>query len=230
MNVPKVLECALICVVAASPARAQQPVPGNARVRNPALRQELLDMRREDQAVRVATLQSLKRQGINVGDSSQFKDEKIKQIVEAENKKTRHVDEKNIRRLKQIIVEHGWPGNSLVGSSGADAAWIIIQHADEDMALQRKCLQLMEAAPAGEVEPKNVAYLTDRVLVNEGKPQRYGAQLGENFTPRPIEDPANVDERRAKVDLPPLAEYIKFARESYEKLASGETSSDEAGR
>jgi hypothetical protein len=209
----------VICTAIVSLARGQQPVSDNAPVRNPALRQELLDMRRADQASRIATLQSLKKQGIKFGDSSQLNDPKIKQIIESEAKKSRQLDEQHVRRLKQIIDEHGWPGNSLVGRDGADAAWLIVQHADFDLPFQKRCLELLEAAPAKEGEPKNIAYLTDRVLVNENKPQRYGTQLGDNFTPRPMEDPENVDQRRAKIGLPSLAEYIQFAKQGYEKLA-----------
>jgi hypothetical protein len=75
----------------------------------------------------------------------------------------------------------------------------------------------MEDAPAGEVSRQDLAYLTDRVLVNDGKKQRYGTQMGMNFEPQPIEDAGNVDQRRAEVGLPPLAEYVKLAREQYSK-------------
>jgi hypothetical protein len=52
--------------------------------------------------------------------------------------------------------------------------------------------------------------------------------MGENFEPRPIEDPANVDIRRAEVGLPTLAEYVRTSKEAYEKMASGETNSKES--
>ena len=62
--------------------------------------------------------------------------------------------------------------------------------------------------------------------MNEGKPQRYGTQMGENFEPRPIEDPTNVEKRRAAVGLPPLAEYVQTAKDAYEKMASGQSGSN----
>lgn len=47
------------------------------------------------------------------------------------------------------------------------------------------------------------------------QPQRYGTQgrcnAEHRFEPREMEDPANVDERRKAMDLPPLREYIEFA-------------------
>ncbi len=68
----------------------------------------------------------------------------------------------------------------------------------------------MQSFGTHEVSPGDVAYLTDRVLVNEGKPQVYGTQFHEvngHPEPRPIEDPDSVDVRRAGVGLGTLAEY-----------------------
>ncbi len=31
-------------------------------------------------------------------------------------------------RLQEIVAEHGWPGRSLAGEDGADAAWLVLQH------------------------------------------------------------------------------------------------------
>ena len=83
---------------------------------------------------------------------------------------------------------------------------------------QKKCLTLMEAAPKGDVGGADVAYLTDRVLAGEKKPQRYGTQLGPGFKPLSIEDEKNVDKRCAAVGLGPLAEYLKETTEAYEKI------------
>ena len=69
---------------------------------------------------------------------------------------------------------------------------------------------MQAAASRGEAPAVSVAYLTDRVLVNEGKPQRYGTQMtmqGDQIVPKPIEDAEHVDARRASVGLPPMAEY-----------------------
>ena len=52
-------------------------------------------------------------------------------------------------------------------------------------------------------------------------------QMDGEFQPRPLEDPENVDTRRAKVGLPPLAEYIKLAREAYKKLSKSPPETEE---
>jgi hypothetical protein len=121
------------------------------------------------------------------------------------------VDEDNTAWLKAIVQRRGWPGRALVGEAAASAAWLLVQHADHDAAFQRECLGLMEkAVERGEASVKDWAYLTDRVLRAEGRPQRYGTQFTdgpEGFEPQPLEHPERVDERRASVGLGPLAEY-----------------------
>jgi hypothetical protein len=52
----------------------------------------------------------------------------------------------------------------------------------------------------------------------EGKKQIYGTQFTSQdgqWQPRPLEDAANVDVRRAEVGLPPLAEYARQLKEVY---------------
>jgi len=128
------------------------------------------------------------------------------------------IDRENTTELRAIIQQFGWPGRSFVGQRGAHAAWMIIQHADEDPAFQKECLKRMETAPDGEVSSEDVAFLTDRLLVADGKKQRYGTQftqVGHQFVPLPIADEANVDARRKEAGLPPLAEYAKQVTELY---------------
>ena len=46
------------------------------------------------------------------------------------------VDRDISRWLAGVLNEHGWPGWQLVGKDGASAAWLLAQHADEDLTLQ----------------------------------------------------------------------------------------------
>jgi hypothetical protein len=162
------------------------------QAQNPQLRDELLRMMEEDQAARRAA------------GAARFKDT-------AANERMKAIDIKNTARMKEIVAREGWPTKTLVGERGAQAAWLLVQHADLDVAFQRQCLPLLEkSVAAGEGDPKALAYLTDRVLVAEGKPQRYGTQFHTvegKLVPRPIEDEANVDARRAAVGLGTMAEY-----------------------
>ncbi len=126
------------------------------------------------------------------------------------------VHRRNAARLLEIVEDVGWPGSSLVGAEGAEAAWLIVQHAIGDPPLQRRCLPLLEAAAeTGEAPRWQAAYLDDRIRVLEGRKQRFGTQMdaapdGEPV-PFPIEDPEGVDQRRAAIGLEPLAERVAKA-------------------
>lgn len=120
------------------------------------------------------------------------------------------VDADNVAWLREVVAEVGWPGQSMVGEDGAHAAWLLAQHADQDPAFQRRCLELLtHAVASGEAATADLAYLTDRVLLAEGKAQEYGTQFvgrESGWTPRRLRDPENVDERRAAMSLGTLAE------------------------
>lgn len=120
----------------------------------------------------------------------------------------------NTEWLRGVIHRQGWPGQSSVGEEGAEAAWLLAQHADHDPAFQRECLNLLEVAVAdGEASKRNLAYLTDRVLVTERGKQIYGTQLTwgtDGLEPPPIEDPESVDQRRSEMGLAPLARYRRL--------------------
>lgn len=136
------------------------------------------------------------------------------------------VHRRNAEALDAIIQQHGWPGKSLVGEDGAEAAWLVLQHAIADPALQRKCLPLLrESAASGEVKAAHVAYLEDRICAFEGRPQRYGTQFDWDehgqLSPWTLQDPERVDTYRASVGLGPLALRMEQARKAAE--AEGET-------
>jgi hypothetical protein len=89
------------------------------------------------------------------------------------------------------------------------AFWLLVQHADSDVALQEQVLKAFEAVDSG-IASEDIAMLTDRVRVAQGRPQLYGSQFKMSAgaaEPFPIEDEAHVDERRMAVGLPPMADY-----------------------
>jgi hypothetical protein len=183
------------------PAAAQQPARPPAQeeapVPLPQLRDELLAMREEDQKARMEWIK-------NRTDTA------LQQKVKA-------IDERNTKRVIEIIEKHGWPGKSLVGMDASAAAWIVIQHATPEVIDQYLPL-LKEAAAKGEVSKAVVALTIDRQLVYHGRPQIYGSQFKtENgqWVPETLEDPANVDKRRAEVGLGPLEQYAQDLREMY---------------
>jgi hypothetical protein len=125
----------------------------------------------------------------------------------------RRVTVRNADRLAEILDIHGWPTNGMVGAEAARRAWLIAQHADRQLDLQRRALALMAAAvEAGEADPAQLGMLHDRLLVNEGRPQIYGTQIAGVVNgapvPWPCVDPERMDERRATVGLDPFAVHV----------------------
>lgn len=125
------------------------------------------------------------------------------------------VDEGNVKRLKEIVADQGWPGWGLVGDKGAEAAWLIAQHSP-DRQFMAECLEHLRAAvEAADASPTNLAYLEDRVRMLRGELQLYGTQFiekDETYEPWPIEDPDGLDERRAAICLGSFADYERRIR------------------
>ncbi|MEU3191743.1 DUF6624 domain-containing protein [Streptomyces sp. NPDC006992] len=120
-------------------------------------------------------------------------------------------------RLGEIMEEYGWPTAELVGEDAARAAWLIAQHADRQLDIQRRALKLLQAAvSAGSACPRELAFLRDRMLVNEGGKQICGTQIAGVWdgapVPWPCAEPERVDELRAEVGIEPFDEYVaKFS-------------------
>ncbi|WP_152982716.1 DUF6624 domain-containing protein [Stenotrophomonas humi] len=162
----------------------------------PQLREQLLEMMRIDQQARE-------------GDWSPPMIEKMLAV-----------DAANLPKIKKIVANHGsLPGARQVGADGVSAAWLLVQHADRDPAFQQQVLdRIMPLVESGEVSSREIALLTDRVLVNAGAPQRYGSQLAAingKWEPKPMEAPEQVDQRRARLGQMPLADYLCVAAQMF---------------
>lgn len=121
-------------------------------------------------------------------------------------------DIKNLAKIKVILKKYGWVGPDKIGAQANQTIFLVIQHAD--LKTQQQYLPMMrEAVKDKRANAGSLALLEDRVALGEGRNQIYGSQLtgDENgqFSLSPIEDPDNVDVRRASVGLPPLSEYLQ---------------------
>ncbi len=192
-------------------AATDQPAKQTEKVSEPALRDELLRRVEEDQKARMELLAWIKEEGL--AHDKLGEDADHPRIVAL-----RRIDGENTERLTKVIQQYGWPGKSLVGTDGAHAAWLLLQHADLNPALQKKGLALMKNAPAGEVSLQDIAYLTDRVSMKECGKQVYGTQVQQidgKWQPQPLLDPEAVDRLRSEAGLQPLDEYLKFVEKMY---------------
>ncbi|MEO7456575.1 MAG: PDZ domain-containing protein [Gemmatimonadaceae bacterium] len=142
------------------------------------------------------------------------------------------LDAANVDSLKAIFDAEGWPTAKRVGTPAALQAFLVVQHSP--LPFQERMLPVLErAAASGDARPSDVAMLTDRVLMLQGKPQRYGSQLKvENGKPKlwPVEDEANVDARRAAVGLGSLASYLRMFDSAPAAAIAGGDSTVTAGR
>lgn len=129
--------------------------------------------------------------------------------VKALSKKMSTVDSLNIIVIKEIINKYGWLNKEVVGEQANAALFLVIQHATKND--RKYFLPLMRAAVKNNsASAKDLAFLEDRVADEEGRKQIYGTQMGfdektNKYFVLPIEKPDKVDERRAKVGLPPLS-------------------------
>jgi hypothetical protein len=121
-------------------------------------------------------------------------------------------DSINLIKVKFILNKYGWLGSDIVGEQGNTTLFLVIQHAD--LVTQENYLPMMRiAVKNGKAKGSSLALLEDRVALREGKKQIYGSQIVRDEATQksyvsPLEDPENVDKRRAEVGLEPLAEYV----------------------
>jgi hypothetical protein len=162
-----------------------------AKLPEPALAAELIEMGRQDQALR-----------------ADFDAHKLDPVF---IKRMNEEDRARERRLGAIIDAKGWPLISMVGDQAANAAWLMAQHGSAPFL--ERCLPLMQAAADRfEMPPDQLALSVDRVRMNAGQPQVYGSQVrwdkDGKYELYPIEDRAHVDARRIAMGMEPLSDYL----------------------
>lgn len=131
---------------------------------------------------------------------------------EALARSVNEIDSANLTWLRKLISEKGFPTAAQVGKQGVHLAWVLLQHADQDPQLQRELLPILEQRySAGELPANDLARLTDRILLADGNPQRYGTQFDWFSGEFKLPDPgrlAEIDKERARLGLMPLRDYV----------------------
>jgi hypothetical protein len=129
---------------------------------------------------------------------------------------------RNAHILNEIIETIGYPTIEKVGKEASEAAWLVIQHSIGRPNFMKKCRDLLEKAVSEhKANPQNLAYLTDRIAIFEGKLQLYGTQFDWDdngaLSPQPFDDLAQVNKRRKSVGLNTLEEQTLIMRKQAEK-------------
>ena len=140
-----------------------------------------------------------------------------KQLGNGYNPEMAQLHNQNAEVLNEIIDTIGYPIIAKVGKEASEAAWLVIQHAIGRPDFMKKCVNLLEKEViANEINPKELAYLTDRIAGFEGKPQLYGTQFDwdENgeLSPNYFDDLNKVNERRKSIGLNTIEEQTKIIR------------------
>jgi hypothetical protein len=196
-----VVFCALVIAKASGQATLTKTANGNTKLpNNSALTAQLDSIYNDDQNDRVQAFELQKKYK---SDSKEVQDMW---------KTIRLKDSFNIIKVSRILDERGWLGADEIGRRGNETLFLVIQHSDQKT--QEKYLPMMrEAVKNGKAEANGLAFLEDRVAVGQGKKQIYGSQMRRNpktnaWFVYPIQDPDNVDKRRASVGLGPMADYV----------------------
>jgi hypothetical protein len=217
----------LVAVLAVSgPVPAQQaPAPWQAEIQRrhqelidlngpgtyAELRTELLKMRDEDQAAR------------GIGPAASSHAGVAQNLVE--------IDAALTAQLKTLVQNSGWPTIAMVGIDASNAAMLVLTHT-RDHAWQESLLpQLESMADHKQIEGSALAFVIDKDLVARHQLQRYGTQFKSlddgSMAMFGVEDPANLDKRRAMVMLPPLEAYEQQLAAMYHLKVSGKIVSAE---
>ena len=121
-------------------------------------------------------------------------------------------DSINLIKVSEILTEHGWPDKKLIGEKGTTTLFLVIQHADHN--IQAKYLPMIDKAMKDNNLPKRqFAMFYDRLILSRGEKQLYGTQLAMSKDIElpyvlPLEDPENVDQRRAEMGLNTMQENL----------------------
>jgi hypothetical protein len=179
---------------AAHPAEAPSAIDQRDAARHftePEIRRELQDRFEADQRARRAYIKSPHDSNLNLA--------------------VERLDADNQTWLKELVRDKGVPTAAQVGENGVKWAWVIVQHANAQPEWQASLQPEFEKRyQAGELSADLLAKMTDRVLLAQGKPQRFGTQfdwLSGHFNPRGAIDIAQIDAHRSAIGLMPLADY-----------------------
>lgn len=124
----------------------------------------------------------------------------------------KQTDSSNLIIVEGILEKYGWLSAKQIGGTANSTLFLVIQHSNQEV--QEKYLPMMrKAVEDGNANSRSLALLEDRIRLGRGELQIYGSQIGTDretgqLYVLPLEDPEQVNERRLKVGLGPIENYI----------------------
>ena len=164
----------------------------------------LCDIGRKDQVVR--------EEWAKVATGSVTQEEAIKYALKMEE-----TDSANQASVSNILDTYGWPTG--LSDAANKAIFLVIDHSD--LKTMNKYIELFrDAVEKGYIQMDDLVTMEDRMLMNAGKPQKYGTQAyslvedGKTVTYIwPVEDPDKLDALRKSVGLIPIEEYLEIVKQ-----------------
>lgn len=158
----------------------------------PVLQKQLLNMAQQSQQI----------QAMQKGDATAV----LKDMAADINKL-------HTQTLNEIVQLQGWLTKVQVTEEGVKAAFTLVSHS-KNLRFQQDMLPLIIQSYIDKqgIGGEAVAIFTDKISIAQGKDQVFGTQadlIGGKLVFFQIENEDSVDQLRAQMDLPPLAEYKK---------------------
>jgi hypothetical protein len=121
--------------------------------------------------------------------------------------------------LHEIVQLQGWVTKAQVTEEGVKAAFTLVSHS-KNLRFQQDMLPLIIQSYIDKqgIDGEAVAIFTDQVSIAQGKNQVFGTQadlIDGKLVFFQIENEDSVDQLRAQMDLPTLAEYKKALKVFY---------------
>ena len=164
----------------------------------------LCDIGRRDQAVRA--------DWAKMATGSVTQEEAIEYALKLDE-----TDSTNLASVSRILDTYGWPSG--LSDDANKAIFLVIDHSD--LKTMNKYIGLFrDAVEKGYLSMNDLVTMEDRMLMNAGKPQKYGTQaysLVEDGKTViyiwPVEDPGKLDALRKSVGLIPIEDYLEIVKQ-----------------
>lgn len=130
-------------------------------------------------------------------------------------------------RLREIFGTMTWRDLNAISPTAAEQTFSLISHSNDAAFKREMAAQFEPLARAGDIPGDRYANLVDDIALEENRGQIYGMNFACHhgvYQPRPVEDPANLNARRASIRLNSIEEYSAQMRGMY-----GECPADYSG-
>lgn len=126
----------------------------------------------------------------------------------------------NKRMVLGILEKCGTPSRREVGEQGMMGLFYTIQHMTEPRLRILYYPVIKESVQKGDLKPRCLALMEDRMMRDFGKKQLYGSQLikkdtTDTWTLYPVRQPEELNIRRKKMGMKPIEEYLESLEVDY---------------